>query len=80
VVLTSGNPVGYGQAKMEVQAVTIDSNARVQPVVMQTQGGDSIIWVVEEPAGEPAVKKGEESEELGSDPVPATNEKKAGEL
>jgi hypothetical protein len=52
----------------------------VQPVVMQTQGGDSIIWVVEEPAGEPAVKKGEESEELGSDPVPATNEKKAGEL
>lgn len=83
VVVTSGNAVGYGQATMEVQAVTIDSDAKVLPVVMQTQGGDSIIWVVEEPAPDAAkseVKQGEEGEELGIDPVSPTEEKKAGEL
>lgn len=83
VALNSAGPVGYGQANMQLQAVTVDTEARVQPVVMQTRGGDSIIWVVEEPPAEekkPEVKKGEEGEELGIDPVPAPEEKKAGEL
>lgn len=84
VVLNSAGPVGYGQANMQLQAVTVDTEARVQPVVMQTRGGDSIIWMVEEqPAADeprPEAKKGEEGEELGLDPVPAPEEKKAGEL
>jgi hypothetical protein len=72
--------------------VTIDGDTelKVQPVVMQTKGGDSIIWVVEDPAAaegepktdKPAVKKGngEEGEELGIDPVKPNEEQKAGEL
>lgn len=82
VVLNSAGPVGYGQANMQLQAVTVDTEARVQPVVMQTKGGDSIIWMVEEQPEEkkPEVKKGEEGEELGIDPVPQPEEKKAGEL
>jgi anti-sigma factor RsiW len=86
VVLTGGNPVGYAQPNMSLQAVTVDDSAssfKVQPVVMKTKGGDSIIWMVEEPAPEqkpPAVKNGEEGEELGIDPVSPKDEKKAGEL
>jgi anti-sigma factor RsiW len=90
VVLTQGGRVGYAAPNMSLQAVTIDGDTalKVQPVVMQTKGGDSIIWVVEEPAApeektdKPAVKKetGEDGEELGIDPVKPTEEKKAGEL
>ena len=87
VVLTGGNPVGYAQPNMSLQAVTVDSDAQlqIQPVVMKTKGGDSIIWMVEEPAAvddaaKPVEKKGEEGEELGIDPVPQPEEKKAGEL
>jgi hypothetical protein len=92
VVLNSSGPVGYANPNMSLQAVTVDSSdtaMKVQPVVMQTKSGDSIIWVVEEPAAaegektdKPAVKKqtGEEGEELGIDPVKPNEEKKAGEL
>lgn len=86
VVLTRDAQVGYGQAKMEVQAVTIEQDARFQPVVMETTGGDSIIWVVEEPPktdGAPEANKptGEEGEEeLGIDPASKPEDKKAGEL
>jgi anti-sigma factor RsiW len=92
VGFNSGGRVGYAQENLAVQTVTVEDEARVQPVVMQTKGGDSIIWVVEEPPsedakdGEPgadAVKKkktGEESEELGIDPARPAEEKKAGEL
>ena len=88
VAVNSGGRVGYAQQNLAVQTVTVDDEARVQPVVMQTRGGDSIIWVVEEPPtegehGAEAVKKketGEESEELGIDPARPAEEKKAGEL
>jgi hypothetical protein len=92
VFFNQGNPVGYAQPNMSLQAVTIDGDTelKVQPVVMQTKGGDSIIWVVEDPAAaegepktdKPAVKKGngEEGEELGIDPVKPNEEQKAGEL
>jgi anti-sigma factor RsiW len=87
VVLTGGNPVGYAQPNMSLQAVTVDTDnaLKVQPVVMKTKGGDSIIWMVEETsaapeAKQPEEKKGEEGEELGLDPVQKQEEKKAGEL
>jgi hypothetical protein len=87
VVLPGGKPVGYAQPNMSLQAVTVDTDnaLKVQPVVMKTKGGDSIIWMVEETsaapeAKQPEEKKGEEGEELGLDPVQKQEEKKAGEL
>jgi Putative zinc-finger len=86
VVLTGGNPTGYAQPNMSLQAVTVDTGTslKVQPVVMKTKGGDSIIWMVEEPPAPDAKqlekKNGEEGEELGIDPVQKPEENKAGEL
>lgn len=87
VVLTGGNPTGYAQPNMSLQAVTVDTGSalQVQPVVMKTRGGDSIIWMVEETPAAPEAKKpdeknAEEGEELGIDPVKQPEEKKAGEL
>lgn len=83
-VLGQSSPVGYGAERAEVQTVSIDREAKYQPVVMETKGGDSIIWVVEEPDEKVDPRKTtgtEDNEELGLDPAhQQAEEKKAGEL
>jgi hypothetical protein len=46
MVAQQNNPPGYGD-RMAVHSVTTDEQAHVAPVVMQTESGDSIIWVVD---------------------------------
>jgi anti-sigma factor RsiW len=46
-LLTRGNGLeGYASPRMAVQAVTTDPEAHVAPVVMKSEGGDAIIWLV----------------------------------
>lgn len=56
---------GYGNLKPEIQTVSVEKNATVRPVVMETEEGDAIIWMVETDS-EPAKAKtqGENHEEL----------------
>lgn len=42
-------PEGYGGGRVEVQTVSVDSEATVKPVVYETEGGDAVIWVVDAP-------------------------------
>ena len=37
---------GYGSAEVAVQSVSTDQGAKVAPVVLKTQQGDAIIWLV----------------------------------
>lgn len=72
---------GYANERVEVQAVKVESAAKVAPVVMETDTGDAIIWMVDAPekkddAGAPDQKSrtGEETEEeLGVDPAGQPN-------
>ncbi len=80
--LTRG-PAGYGSNEFEVQSVSVSSDAKVRPIVLETEKGDAIIWTVEEqPKDQAAPQKDEQkaqekNEELDVDP---SAEKKAGEL
>lgn len=42
----SGMPEGYASPRMAVQTVSTDPEAHVAPVVMKSEGGDAIIWLV----------------------------------
>jgi anti-sigma factor RsiW len=42
-------PVGYARERMELTSVSTDSEAHVSPVVMYTDKGDAIIWLVDHP-------------------------------
>lgn len=42
-------PAGYGSAEVAVRSVDTDARAHVAPVVMKTQQGDAIIWLVNHP-------------------------------
>jgi|CXWL01.1.fsa_nt_gi anti-sigma factor RsiW len=59
---------GYGNLKPEIQTVSVEKNATVRPVVMETEEGDAIIWMVDTES-EPAKSKtrGENNEELDID-------------
>jgi anti-sigma factor RsiW len=84
----ASSPLGYAQAKVEVQTVKVDQGATVEPVVMTTEKGDAIIWMVDQNAPAQSEKKVDEklktqkksddvkSEETGGDSEP----KKAGDL
>jgi len=76
----SASPLGYANARVEVQTVKVDQGATVAPVVMTTEGGDAVIWMVDQPEkkDDEKVKKkvDEQTEEVGGDAEP----KKAGEL
>lgn len=67
VTLRLTTPEGYGAATLSVQTVDVDSDVRgqVKPVVMETEGGDAVIWVVDENKPDAGKKKksGEEGEE-----------------
>lgn len=46
-VFIGGNALeGYASPRMAVQAVSTDPEAHVAPVVMKSEGGDAIIWLV----------------------------------
>ena len=78
----SGN-AGYANEHMQLQAVKVEQGSKVAPVVMETDTGDAIIWMVDSPEkkkdDESKKKEGEETEELDADPA-ATPGKKAGDL
>ncbi len=78
VKLSGGDADGYANARVEVQTVSVDTDAKVRPVVMETEKGDAIIWMVEDGA---ATKKADDArrEELDLEPAPDAS-KKAGEL
>lgn len=64
--LGAGTPDGYANTRVEVQTVAVDADAPVKPVVMETDTGDAIIWVVPDrknPDGGKKKKDGEEGEE-----------------
>lgn len=77
-LMGSSRGAGYANDRMKVQAVKVDQGAKVAPVVMETEGGDTIIWMVDKPPAKVA-PQGEESEEVDSDPQPVPA-KKAGDL
>lgn len=80
--LSGGGAVdGYANPVVEVQTVQVDVDAQVRPVVMETEKGDAIIWMVDEKAKPDAKKKDSASrnEELDLDHAPDAS-KKAGEL
>ena len=71
---------GYANPSVEVQTVSVDTDARVRPVVLETEKGDAIIWMVDEVDGKLDVKKTDtKSEELDLEPTPDAA-RKAGEL
>jgi len=76
-----GNSAGYANPTVEVQTVSIDNPTQVKPVVMETDDGDAVIWVVEKDDATAKKKKpesGEDDEEgLGVEPSP---DQKAGDL
>lgn len=48
-LLQPKTPAGYGSELVAVQSVNTDQGAQVAPVVMKTQKGDAIIWLVNRP-------------------------------
>ena len=82
--LAFDKPDGYAADNIEVESVSVSDaaahgEAKVRPVVLETEKGDALIWTVEEPAEKLKDSKTDErNEEL--DGEPPSNEKKAGEL
>lgn len=79
LVLRDNAPEGYAAERMTVKSIQSYQGARVAPVVMETEGGGSIIWMVDEQEQAPEAVKGAasgqqkkpdeaESEELGGTP------------
>lgn len=81
--ISGGSVDGYANPTVEVQTVSVDSDSPVRPVVMETEKGDAIIWMVDDGAAKKdAAKKkhdGTRGEELDLEPTPDAS-KKAGEL
>ena len=82
VSMKFATPDGYGATKMQVQTVSVDEGSPFKPVVMETDTGDAIIWVVESSAtpdaGGKKKKDGEHSEETLTEDPPV--EGKQGDL
>ncbi|MFO0595502.1 MAG: zf-HC2 domain-containing protein [Myxococcaceae bacterium] len=69
--LAAGTPHGYGAEQVRVQTVSVQEDSTVKPVVIETEGGDAIIWVMDgdqQPDGGKKKKKdGEHNEETLTD-------------
>jgi anti-sigma factor RsiW len=78
VMGSSQSPAGYANERLSVQTVKVEQGARVAPVVMETEGGDAIIWMVDTPEKKKDEKKKDGEEQEETDPDPA--QKKAGDL
>lgn len=76
---SSSGSAGYANDHMKVLTVKPEQGAHVAPVVMETDNGDAIIWMVEDGKAAPEKKddKKDEEREEEIDPDPP---KKAGDL
>ena len=64
LTLKFGAPEGYGANQVRVQSASVGDDSPYKPVVMETESGDAIIWMVEtNPDGGKKKKDGEHSEE-----------------
>jgi anti-sigma factor RsiW len=54
LTLSLSTPDGYGAARVQVQTVAVEEAAQVKPVVMETDDGDAVIWVIDAPPEAPA--------------------------
>jgi anti-sigma factor RsiW len=74
-------PLGYAGERMAVETVKIDESAHVAPVVLETEGGDAIVFTIEHDhqGDEPKPPRdGEADEELGIDPTQRGDKKPQG--
>lgn len=72
VTMKFSTPDGYGASKVQVQMVSAEDTSTYKPVVMETDTGDAIIWMVEStPDGGKKKKDGEHSEETLTQDPPA---------
>ncbi len=63
LLLSDRAPVGYAAERMTVKSIQPYQNARVAPVVMETDNGGTIIWLVDEESGDGS-STGQDEEEL----------------
>jgi hypothetical protein len=69
-------PMGYGADRMRVRAVRASEGAKVAPVVLESDDGNTIIWVVDQeaaPAHDASAAEppsGDSSDELGDGEPP----------
>lgn len=73
-----GTPAGYERETIAVQKVEVDESENVRPVVMNTDNGNAIIWLVD--TGDRKRDGGEESEEEIGGPSSAPVKPRGGEL
>lgn len=76
-------PQGYGANRVEVQTVSIDSDAPMHPVVMETESGDAVIWVVgggDTPDAGNKKKKKHDNDESSEEELNYEPEKRQGDL
>lgn len=70
VLLRDGAPTaGYAQEQMAVETVKTHPAAHVAPVVMESEQGSAIIWLVDHPAADDPDRGAEAHEELEMDPA-----------
>ena len=63
LLLSDRAPVGYAAERMTVKSIQPYQNARVAPVVMETDNGGTIIWLVDEESGDGS-SAGQDEEEM----------------
>jgi len=78
VTMRFATPDGYGATRVQVQTVALDdTQANVKPVVMETDDGNAVIWVVDGPETDTAEQPKKPAED-GKVKEPTTT--KQGEL
>jgi anti-sigma factor RsiW len=70
VTLKYGTPEGYGAKQVHVQTVSVGDDSNFKPVVMETESGDAIIWMIEASPDGGKKRKDEHSEETLTEPKP----------
>lgn len=63
LVLRDGAPEGYAGERAIVQEVSVGDNAQLKPVINQTESGNTIIWLVDEPSAIEKKRKSTEDDE-----------------
>jgi anti-sigma factor RsiW len=78
-------PMGYGGERMRVRAVRASEGAKVAPVVLESEDGNTIIWVVDQEAQEERApgqteEDPHEEDELDGEPAGKGSREQGGEL
>ncbi len=78
-------PMGYGGERMRVRAVRASEGAKVAPVVLESEDGNTIIWVVDQDAQDerqPGKTQDEphDADELDGEPGDKGSQEQGGEL